>query len=98
MFLLTGGPGSVCFSMPSRPARRITANARYGLQDGSGIRNSTRVFEPRATGTRTSGLRFLSDQAIAVGASYPGTSLLYEFTSGFVIAQKFFAWRSSPPM
>jgi hypothetical protein len=33
-----------------------------------------------------------------VGASYPGTSRLYEFTSGFVIAQNPFAWRRMPPM
>ena len=36
------------------------------------MRHSIRVATPRAAGTRTSGLRFFSDQAIAVGASYPG--------------------------
>ena len=84
--------------MPSSPARSITASARYGLQEGSGMRSSMRVSAPRAAGTRTSGLRLRCDQAIAVGASYPGTSRLYEFTSGFVIAQNPFACRSSPPM
>src|ERR687887_2117444 len=98
MFLFTGGPGSIFLSTPSRPARSITANARYGLHDGSGIRSSMRVPVPRAAGTRTSGLRFFSDQEIAVGASYPGTRRLYEFTSGFVIAQKPLAWRRIPPM
>ena len=62
--------------MPSRPARSITASARYGLHDGSGIRSSTRVAAPRAAGTRTSGLRFFSDHAMLVGASKPGTSRL----------------------
>ena len=55
--------------MPSSPARSITASARYGLHDGSGMRSSMRVAVPRAAGTRTSGLRFFSDHAIAVGAS-----------------------------
>src|SRR5437762_12080796 len=85
MFLLIGGPGSVFFSIPSRPDRSITASARYGLHDGSGMRSSIRVPVPRVAGTRTSGLRFFSDQAMLVGASYPGTSRLYEFTRGFVI-------------
>ena len=33
------------------------------------MRSSIRVAVPRAAGTRTSGLRFFSDHAIAVGAS-----------------------------
>src|SRR5438093_93348 len=98
MFLLMGGPGSTFFSMPSRPERSIAASARYGLQDGSGIRSSIRVEVPRAAGTRTSGLLFFSDHAMLVGASYPGTSLLYEFNSGLVIAQNPFACRRMPPM
>ncbi len=32
--------------MPRRPAASITENARYGLQAGSGARNSTRVEVP----------------------------------------------------
>ncbi len=36
--------------------------------------------------------------ATFTGASYPGTSRLYEFTSGFVMAHEPRAWRSSPPM
>src|SRR5467141_845694 len=98
MFLLIGGPGSIFFSMPSRPDRSITASARYGLHDGSGIRSSMRVPVPREAGTRTSGLRFFSDHAMLVGASYPGTSRLYEFTSGLVIAQNPLACRRMPPM
>jgi len=50
------------------------------------MRSSTRVAAPLGAGTRTSGLRFFSDHAMFVGASYPGTSLLYELTSGFVMA------------
>ena len=37
-----GSPGSILFSMPSRPAMRRAENARYGLAEGSGQRNSTR--------------------------------------------------------
>ena len=62
------------------------------------MRSSMRVAVPRVAGTRTSGLRFFSDHAIAVGASYPGTRRLYELTSGLVIAQNPLACRSSPPM
>src|SRR6266508_1364502 len=98
MVLLIGGPGSIFFSVPARPERSITASARYGLQDGSGIRSSIRVPVPRVAGTRTSGLRFFSDHEMAVGASYPGTRRLYEFTSGLVTAQNPFAWRRTPPM
>ena len=62
------------------------------------MRSSTPVAVPRAAGTRTSGLRFFSDHAMLVGASNPGTSRLYELTSGLVIAQKPRACRSRPAM
>ena len=62
------------------------------------MRSSMRVAAPRAAGTRTSGLRFFSDHATAVGASYPGTSRLYEFTSGLVMAQNPLACLRMPPM
>ena len=52
---------------------------------------------PRRSGTRISGERFRIDHATFTGASYPGTSRLYEFTNGFVIAHIPRAWRSSPP-
>ena len=41
--LSTGAGGSILFLMPSRPAIIIAANARYGLADGSGQRNSRRL-------------------------------------------------------
>ena len=41
--LVDRGRGSVLFWMPSMPAIRIAANARYGFEDGSGQRNSTRL-------------------------------------------------------
>ena len=41
--LSTGSGGSILFLIPSRPAISMAANARYGLQDGSGTRNSTRL-------------------------------------------------------
>ena len=69
MFLLTGAPGIESLSMPSRPARSIAANARYGLHEGSGMRSSMRVAAPRVAGMRTSGLRLRSDHAMWVGAS-----------------------------
>ena len=42
MSLSSGSGGSIRFWMPSRPAISIAANARYGLHDGSGQRNSRR--------------------------------------------------------
>src|SRR5215470_11182976 len=43
MSLSSGWPGSILFSMPSSPAIIIAAKAMYGLQLGSGGRNSTRL-------------------------------------------------------
>ena len=39
----SGLPGSILFAMPSRPAITHAANDRYGLQVGSGVRNSMRL-------------------------------------------------------
>src|SRR4030095_6853913 len=41
--LSTGLPGSILLAMPSRPAIRHAENERYGLQVGSGVRNSMRL-------------------------------------------------------
>src|SRR5216683_2506032 len=38
-----GFGGSILFLMPSRPAINSAANVRYGLADGSGARNSSRL-------------------------------------------------------
>ena len=43
MSLSIGSLGSVLFWMPSRPASSSAENARYGLADGSGQRNSIRL-------------------------------------------------------
>ena len=72
--------------MPSSPAAKHTAMARYGLQAQSGHLSSTLVPAPLAAGTLISGLLLVADHAIYVGASYPGTNLLYEFTIGLVMA------------
>src|SRR5689334_1397803 len=87
--------------MPFRPAASITENARYGLQAGSGERNSMRVLLslPRfGIGTRTSADSLLRAQQMYVGASYPSMRRLYEFTVWFVTAVISFAWCSSPAM
>ena len=58
--LSTGSCGSILFLMPSMPAISIAGNARYGLADGSGTRNSRRLalgFEP-VIGMRTQADRF----------------------------------------
>jgi hypothetical protein len=56
----TEGGSSYSFSMPSRPAASMTANARYGLAAGSGLRSSARtVLSLPCTyrGTRISAVR-----------------------------------------
>src|SRR5690606_2313975 len=96
MFRFTGGGGTSWRSRPSMPAAQITARARYGLHDGSGVRSSARVLFPRRAGTRIIALRFDTDQAMFVGASKPGVRRLYEFTVGFVTATKLLACSSTP--
>ena len=76
MLLSTGAGGSILFLIPSKAASKIAANAKYGLQDGSGDLNSTRVQIPRFAGTLTKALLFAKDHAKYTGASYPGTSRL----------------------
>jgi hypothetical protein len=58
--LSIGAGGSVLFWIPSRPASSRDAKARYGFEDGSGQRNSTRLalgFEP-VIGIRMAADRF----------------------------------------
>src|SRR5581483_10712276 len=101
MFSFTGSPGSIFFLMPSRPADTIAENARYGLAEGSGARNSTR-FERELplsfTGTRMTADLFPRDQAAYTGASKPGTILRYEFTVGATSAAREAEWSNSPPI
>ena len=63
MSLSIGWPGFVFFSTPSRPAISIAEKARYGLQDGSGVRNSMRFAfgEVCATGMRTAAERLRAE-------------------------------------
>src|ERR671924_2386499 len=87
MLLEASGGSSYSCSIPASPAASITAKARYGLHAGSGERNSMRVADSLPglyMGTRTSADRFLRAQHTYTGASYPGTSRLYEFTHWFV--------------
>src|SRR5215210_320671 len=87
--------------MPSSPAWRRTANVRYGLHDGSGQRSSIRVafsLPGWYMGTRTSAERLRRDHAMYTGASYPGTSRLYEFTDGANSAASSRACLSWPAM
>ena len=72
----TGSGGSILFLIPSMPAISIAANARYGLQDGSGTRNSTRLafgFVP-VIGIRQQAERLRCEYTRLTGASKPGTS------------------------
>ena len=72
----TGSGGSILFLMPSIPAISIAENARYGLADGSGTRNSIRLafgLEP-VIGIRTQADRLRCEYTRLTGASKPGTS------------------------
>src|SRR6266851_2203270 len=100
MSLSSGSPGSTRFSTPSRPANSIAENARYGLQDGSGGRNSARfaLGLGEYVGMRIAAERLRDEYARFTGASNPGTSRLYEFVVGLQIAARARACLRSPPM
>src|SRR5699024_3056032 len=92
--------GSIRLRIPSRPAISWAAKPRYGLPEGSGARNSSRLafgFAP-VTGIRTAAERFPWEYSMLTGASKPLTRRLYEFTVGFVNAKTAEACFSSPPM
>ena len=84
MFLSTGSPGSIRRSIPSNPAISRAANARYGLQEGSGGLNSTRLLLGLVEyiGILTAALRFRFEYTKFTGASYPGINRLYELVVG----------------
>src|SRR2546421_10378565 len=88
MSLSSGSPGSMRFSMPSSPAISIAAKARYGLQLGSGGRYSRRfaLGDGEYIGMRIAAERLREEYARFTGASNPGTSRLYEFVVGAMIA------------
>src|SRR6266853_6566074 len=99
MSLSSGSPGFSLLSTPSRPAISMAANARYGLQDGSGGRNSNRLALGLSeyTGMRTAAERLRLEYARFTGASYPGTRRLYEFVPGAMSAERARACLSKPP-
>ena len=77
----------------------MAEKARYGLADGSGTRNSTRLafaFVP-VTGMRVQADRLRCEYTRLTGASKPGTSRRYELTVGLVKAHSAGAWCSRPP-
>ena len=86
--------------IPSKPAIKIAAYAKYGLHVASGLRISKRrnsgVFA--YAGIRITALRFEVAYPTVTGASNPGTNLLNEFVLGFVIAQSYEICFNSPPM
>src|SRR5580693_7989176 len=99
MSLSSGGPGSILFSIPSSPAISIAANAMYGLQLGSGGRNSTRFdfCDVEYMGIRQAADRLRREYARFTGASKPGMSRLYEFVVGAMIAERAGPCLISPP-
>src|SRR5256886_11752634 len=88
MALSSGWPGPILFSTPSNPAINMAANPRDGLQLGSGGRNSTRFAfgDAEYIGIRQAADRLRREYARFTGASNPGTSRLYEFVVGAMIA------------
>src|SRR5687768_11259758 len=86
--------------MPSRPAIRHAAKLRYGLHDGSGIRNSRRRAAglSEIIGMRIHAERLRAEYTRLIGASYPGTRRRYEFIEGAANAKMEGQCLSSPPM
>src|SRR3989475_12037161 len=100
MSLSSGSPGSIRFSIPSRPAISIAEKARYGLHEGSGERNSIRFAfgEGEYIGMRIADERLRALSARFSGASKPGTSRLYEIVVGLQTAASGRACLSTQPM
>src|SRR5205085_6002958 len=100
MSLSSGWTGSILFSTPSKPAISIAANARYGLQLGSGGRNSTRLAfgDAEYIGIRHAAERLRREYARFTGGSNPGTRRLYEFVVGAMIAESAGPCLINPPM
>src|SRR5215475_3089488 len=100
MSLSSGWPGSILFSMPSSPAIIIAAKAMYGLQLGSGGRNSTRfaLGEAEYIGIRQAAERLRREYARLTGASNPGTRRLYELVVGAISAASAGPCLISPPI
>src|SRR5687767_11279811 len=100
MSLPTGSPGWILFSIPSIAAITIAVNARYGLHELSGQRNSSRfVFGfSLYIGIRIAADRLRLEYTRFTGASYPGTSRLYEFVVGLHRAHSARACRRIPPI
>ena len=86
--------------MPSRPAISIAENAKYGLHEGSGGRNSTRFAAglSKYIAMRAAAERLRADSARIVGASYPGTNRLYELLLGATMAISAAPCLTKPPM
>src|SRR5438874_6458853 len=100
MSLSSGSPGWMRFSMPSSPGSIIAENARYGLHDGSGVRNSMRLAfgDDENIGMRIAAERLRDEYARFTGASKPGVKRRYEFVPGLENAQIDFACLMIPPM
>src|SRR5215208_6540119 len=100
MSLSRGWPGWILFSMPSRPAISIAADAREPYEDGSGDRNSRRFAfgEGEYIGMRIDAERLRAEYARLIGASKPGTSRLYEFVVGQQSAASAGPCLRMPPM
>src|SRR5688572_8167280 len=97
--LSSGAGGSIRFSMPSRPAIKIAEKHRYGLHEGSGARNSTRLAFGllEYIGMRTHADRLRCEYTKLIGASYPGTNLRKLLVVGLVNASNDAACFRIPP-
>src|SRR5512142_1693207 len=100
MSLSRGSPGSIRFWIPSSPAMSNAAKVMYGLQVGSGGRNSRRLAlgDCENIGIRTAAERFRAEYARLTGASKPGTRRLYELVVGAMIAASAGPCLIRPPM
>src|SRR5439155_27106693 len=87
-------------SIPSSLAIIMAANAMYGLQLGSGGRNSTHFAfgDAEYIGIRQAADRLRREYARFTGASKPGTRRLYELVVGTMIAASVGPCLINPPM
>ena len=64
----TGSPGSLFFLMPSIPAPVTAAKTRYGFDEGSGARNSSRFSLACDTPLKCLGTRTIAERLLELHA------------------------------
>jgi hypothetical protein len=98
MFVLTGSRQSACVADAVEPRREHHRQGEIRVGLGSGVRSSSRVPDPRRSGTRIIGERLRMLHATFTGASKPGHQPLVAVHQRVRHRRHRPRVRSSPPM